>query len=107
MQAVSDLTLQQQVRFSTQTANNQLNQARNNRVPTHNKRDSKLTRPVLKSESERTYQQLYNQLTEAQRNNDTARVEQTFNTMRDSPHLNYSLFNSMVSVVECTSDTAH
>jgi hypothetical protein len=82
-----------QVRYSTQPV---LNNARTTRPPAHHKREAKLTRPAPKSESERTYQQLYHQLTEAQRSADTARTEHIFHTMRDSPHLNYALFNSMV-----------
>lgn len=80
------------MRYSTQPV---LNSARNTRPPAHHKRDAKLTRPAPKSESERTYQQLYTQLTEAQRSADTARTEHIFQSMRDSPHLNYALFNSM------------
>lgn len=92
---MSDLHLiaatQQQVRYSTQAL---LNNARNTKY-SHSK--TKFTKPAPKSESERTYQQLYNQLTESQRSSDTSRVEDIFQSMRESPHINYSLFNCMVS----------
>lgn len=84
---------QQQVRYATQTV---LHNARNTKYA-HSK--SKFTRPAEpKSESERTYQQLYHQLTESQRGGDTSRVEQLFQTLRASPHVNYSLYNCMVRV---------
>jgi pentatricopeptide repeat protein len=77
------------VRYSTQAL---LNNARNTKY-SHSK--TKFTKPAPKSESERTYQQLYNQLTESQRSSDTSRVEDIFQSMRESPHINYSLFNCM------------